>query len=659
MDDVVKFLETNFSEESYNLLKTQMLLLNKKSRGCRYSNEFKQFALSVFFLGPKAYKKFSTVFPLPSKSTLNRFTQRWVIDPGFNEFVFRVIECRVRLLKEKERDCILCIDEISLKSHLYYDVSKDKIIGTSSGSSEIAGSALAVMARGIASNWKQPVAYFFYKTSAPVNDLKDILFETIRRLRKTGLNVFGVVSDQGSNFQKLVKSTLKVTEDNPTFFVDDENLKLVYLFDIPHLLKSTRNNFYSYIFSLNERKIKKRYLEMMYDIDKTKQYKLAHRLTNDHIYPNNFQKMKVKLASQVFSHSVAVAMHTYIEFNVLPKEATATAHFISKMNDLFDLLNSNNLQDFRAFMGTDKQKTLLQEMHYVFQNINVLSFDEKNVTNKLKFLSGWRLTIKSILLLWEILQAKGYKYLFTRNLNQDCIENFFGQIRNCCGNSKNPTPIQFCRSFKKIFALGYLDNVETANCIDDGTKALLNLTPEFVKSCNNVCADPTYSPLRVFTNDYVNLKSPEGNALVYVTGYLIKKCLTRHSCDVCINFANDSDTLFKEELFFCKLKAYENEIPFGGLTVPSRDIIDYILKLESIFVTQFNNLAFKEAIGTQLRKDFSNIVFKHPCNNFPFEYFLDLYTRVRIYYTLKFINIDIKTAKSNKNNIKLNILKNL
>lgn len=667
LDDVEKFLENRYSEESCRFLKNQLYLLNKAPKGSRYTTEFKQFALSVYFLGPKAYKKMSTLFRLPSKATLERFSSKWPVKSGFNDFIFKVIECRTKLINIKQKDCLLCLDEISLKSNLFYDISRDTIVGFQTRDNKnvpkVAGSALTIMARGIAGSWKQPIAYFFYGTSASADDLKNILFECTRKLRDTGLNLLGVVSDQGSNFYKLVKTTLKLTEDNPSFFVDET--KLVYLFDIPHLLKSTRNNFFCYNFLLPEGEARKTYLEMMFNIDKTKQFKLAPRLSNDHINPNNFQKMKVKLASQVFSHSVGVAMHTYIQFNVLPTEASTTANFILKINDFFDLLNSNNLSNFQAFMGTEKQRKLLEEMDTLFKNLHVVNSDGKNVTKQLKFLYGWRVTIKSVLMLWDTLKASGYKYLFTRNLNQDCIENFFGQIRNCCGNARNPTPVQFSRAFKKIFALRYFDSADGANCIDDINEVLLNLTPEFTKCCSDVISmpTPTYTPLKVFTNDYANIKSPEGNAVVYVIGYLLKKSLLQHSCEVCVNYLNNTD-LINEEILFCKLKAYENEkFQFGGLKVPSKDIVDFVLKLENIFVKTFNTLAYGEEIGTKLKHEFYKVIYIHPCKNFPFDYFLSLYTRVRIYYTLKFINSDIKTKKLNKDRdksiTKLTILKNL
>lgn len=668
LEDVFKFLEQNYCEKSSLFLKSQLSLLKTSPTGSRYSDDLKKFALGIYFLGPKAYKKMSTICRLPSKRTLHRFTQKWVVEPGFNEFIFQVTELKLKQLKEKEKDCIVCLDEISIKSHLYYDISKDKIVGfqesySRNSNAKMASTALTVMVRGLASNWKLPLAYFFYNTCADSADLKDILFTTIRKCRAIGLNIMGVVSDQGPNFQKLVKSSLKLDENNPFFFVDDT--KIVYLFDIPHLLKSTRNNFFSYIFSLKNGETKKHYLETFYNNDKTKQYKLAPKLTNDHIFPNNFQKMKVKLASQVFSHSVATGMHTYIHFNVLPQEASVTASFVEKMNDLFDLLNSNNFENCQAFMGTGKQFKLLEESFNMFNDLKILDYGRKDVTKRMKFILGWKITIRALIALWGMLKERGYKYLFTRNLNQDCLENFFGQIRNCSGNVKNPTPIQFCRAFKKLFSLKYFNEVEGANCMDDINEVLINLGGDYTKKYSEIlgtCSELTYTPLKVFTNDYQNLKSPEGNALIYVTGYLLKKCLGQHSCDVCLKFAeNSSETLANEETIFLKQKSYlSDKTHCGGLTVPSKDMVDHVVLLENIFLKHFNSIANKKGIGNFLKEKYSEIKFCHPCPNFPLNYYISLYSRLRIYFTLKFLNQEIKTKKCQaSDNMKLNILKHL
>lgn len=92
-------------------------------------------------------------------------------------------------------------------------------------------------------------------------------------------------------------------------------------------------------------------------------------------------------------------------------------------------------------------------------------------------------------------------------------------------------------------------------------------------------------------------------------------------------------------------------------------MVEYIKQLENIFVENFNDLASNRFIGAKLKDLFKTIPFTHPCPRFPFDYFLSLYNRVPIYFTVKFANRDIKNQIRNKQpkkpNIKLNILQNL
>lgn len=241
LPDVLKFLDKHYPKDA--------TMSDKTPKGARYSNELKQFALTLFLLGPKAYNKLPKVTKLPSQATLKRITQHWKIYPGFNEFIFKILELRVPSMSEKSRDCIICIDEMSIKSNLFYNISRDVIVGFedfhNKKSTNIATSALVVMARGISHNWKQPISYFFSQNSTSNKDLRDIIVESIRKLKNIGLKVHAVTSDQGSNFYGLVKSCFKLTFKQPYFFVDDS--PIFYLFDVPHLLKSTRNNLFSKI----------------------------------------------------------------------------------------------------------------------------------------------------------------------------------------------------------------------------------------------------------------------------------------------------------------------------------------------------------------------------------------------------------------------------
>ena len=70
--------------------------------------------------------------------------------------------------------------------------------------------------------------------------------------------------------------------------------------------------------------------------------RLAPKLGEKHVHPPPiWGKMKVKLATQVLSHSVSAALKTYEACNALPSSAKETGQFCSRMNNIFDILNSN------------------------------------------------------------------------------------------------------------------------------------------------------------------------------------------------------------------------------------------------------------------------------------------------------------------------------
>lgn len=103
------------------------------------------------------------------------------------------------------------MDEMSLKKHLFYNITRDKIIGfEDTGYPQSykfpllpAQNVAVLMVRGICQSWKQPLSYFFSHSTIKTSDLLLIIKETIQKLRTIGLNVVGLTSDMDSNFYKL------------------------------------------------------------------------------------------------------------------------------------------------------------------------------------------------------------------------------------------------------------------------------------------------------------------------------------------------------------------------------------------------------------------------------------------------------------------------
>lgn len=88
---------------------------------------------------------------------------------------------------------------------------------------------------------------------------------------------------------------MNVSEDKPYFFIEEQ--KIFALFDTPHLLKSIRNNFIGSNFKKDDI-ISYNDIVQTYNIDKkNKKNRALLKITDAHIWPNSFQKMRVKLAT--------------------------------------------------------------------------------------------------------------------------------------------------------------------------------------------------------------------------------------------------------------------------------------------------------------------------------------------------------------------------
>ena len=130
------------------------------------------------------------------------------------------------------------MDEVSLKTHLFYSIKKDQIIGLEDFSlyrtNKVATSALVLLIRSISGNWKQPIGYYLVNGGCPRDILETIIKDAIDKVESIGLNVVVVLSDMGSNFYSLALH-LNVTPEKPWFL--HKNKKYLLMFDPPHLIK--------------------------------------------------------------------------------------------------------------------------------------------------------------------------------------------------------------------------------------------------------------------------------------------------------------------------------------------------------------------------------------------------------------------------------------
>ncbi len=201
---------------------------------------------------------------------------------------------------------------------------------------------VAFVIRGVASDWKYILGYFSTENVTSYR-LMPLFWKAVSIL-ELGCNLWvcAAVSDGASLNRKLyaLHAGLVGNEFNGDIVYRTVNLfapvRFIYFFsDAPHLLKTARNC----LFNSGTRKHTRlmwngQDIAATYNADLDRDLYQLHKLTVDHIYLNSFSKMKVRLAAQVLSSTVATALRRHH----LNGEAEETAKFWS--TSLFDCLNT-------------------------------------------------------------------------------------------------------------------------------------------------------------------------------------------------------------------------------------------------------------------------------------------------------------------------------
>ena len=221
-----------------------MHLHTRKKGGKTYTPEIKYFAISLHHVSGKAYRLVSKFFNLPSKRTLLRWVSGFPISPGLSQQALDAIESKVKCMNDADKLCTISMDEMSLKTLLLYNDRRDQVVGVEDfgngqRTNRLATAAVVFMARGITSNWKQPLGYYLVHESCPSSILKQKLLQIIDQTTSIGL---------------------KVTHNGR---------KIFYLFDPPHLIKVVRNNLIKYDFHYGQKIAKWDDILTMYERDKS------------------------------------------------------------------------------------------------------------------------------------------------------------------------------------------------------------------------------------------------------------------------------------------------------------------------------------------------------------------------------------------------------
>ncbi|XP_011880898.1 PREDICTED: uncharacterized protein LOC105569228, partial [Vollenhovia emeryi] len=371
--------------------------------------------------------------------------------------------------------CVLIWDEISLQPQLQYDKINDKIVGFEDWghkrTQQIADHALVFMLRGIKSSWKIPLSYNFCKSQTKNTQLIRCIKEIVKEIAQAEFTVVAIICDQGSSNVSALNELLRNTKDILAF----------------RLSRLTRERASWDV------------LETAYqlDIHSNTLNRQLKKLTDEHIIRSKIKKMKVKLATQVFSATLSAFIEYnsrikgFVNTNIGPlqipeEEGLATAKVLDFFNKLFDSINGLQLRSDTPLRVAVKENSKHHSFWYdAIKFLENMRFIHKTTKKPMSVpsLKHWITTIKGFQKLWATVNKAGMKYLKTRYINQDPLENFFGMIRSHNNRNINPTCANFESSFKTLL-INNLTSKRTVggNCeLDSDGKALFSLQ-HFVES---------------------------------------------------------------------------------------------------------------------------------------------------------------------------------
>ena len=362
------------------------------------------------------------------------------------------------------------IDEMAIKKHVSWNGKKFRgyvDLGNEvedDDSAPIAKDALVFMVVGVNETWKVPVGYFFIDGLSG-KERANLIKVSIKKLHDVGIDIISLICDGPSCHFAMLNALgveLKVPYIQPYFLNPLDKEKKIYVFlDVCHMLKLIRNTLgdSGTLHDKDGNTISWQYLVELQKLQEKESLRLGNKLKLSHIQWWQ-QKMKVNLAAQTFSASVADAISYCRDTLKLPQfqGSEATVKFIQTFDHLFDILNSRNpcAKGFKAALRKSNQHTwesFLDEAREYIIGLKNASGHLMYTTRRKTGFVGFLVAIDSIKSIFhELVGREGapMTYILTYKFSQDHLELFFGAIRSSGGFNNNPTAEQFTAAYKRL-----------------------------------------------------------------------------------------------------------------------------------------------------------------------------------------------------------------
>ena len=243
----------------------QMKLLQSAKMGRQYHPQIIRFALSLHGKSPSAYRELrdSGALILPSERVLRDYKNYFNPKAGINKENIESLHEKTSSFTSVQRYVAVVMDEMKIQSNLVFDKVSGDLIGfidlgdpmtnfaNLPDEDPIASHALAFLVRGLCTDLKHIIAYFFTGNVTSFQ-LMPHFWRAVSILEVSlNLHVCATVNDGASPNRKFFRLHSKLAKEvdcdvvykTPNIFAPS---RFIYFFaDSPHLLKTARNCLYN------------------------------------------------------------------------------------------------------------------------------------------------------------------------------------------------------------------------------------------------------------------------------------------------------------------------------------------------------------------------------------------------------------------------------
>ena len=231
---------------------------------------------------------------------------------------------------------------------------------------------LVIQVCGLITPYKFTIALELTAATCDPNSLKELIDSCISGLYQAGIRVRAITSDMGPLNKGIwnligIKANRRINPHPSAllklllaehcykkFCYEFQKLEEpIYFFADPtHLFKLIRNELITHDLHLpawvkNAYHIDKgkcivswRWIQRLYNIQQSCYYRLAYKITPNHLHPSSFEKMRVNLVFHIFSEQTSAAFKTCIAKKLIPEDATAPAILCKQVSRWFKLINN-------------------------------------------------------------------------------------------------------------------------------------------------------------------------------------------------------------------------------------------------------------------------------------------------------------------------------